>query len=287
MNAVRMMSKTLLVAASLVGAAVVTSPGTAAAQKKGKAVKACGITAIPLSVGNKWVYTPVQHPTPLDPAQTKMLPVQASKVTITVTAVEPNPNDKKAATVKLTEVVEIPVSVEENGKFIPKVETKTLETQITCTATTMTISPESFWFNGEPGGLWNTTLDGVERTGHTFPFVGGKFQGAEWHDDVKASWTRVATPGSEADLGTGTLTLSRRVVFTGDEQVATALGQWKAAKVGTETHGEIAVANATGKPYLLPDGIYSFFWIVDGVGIAQVHNSFVHAYSLTEMTVAK
>lgn len=279
-----MMSKPLLLAASLVAAAVVTSPGTAAAQKKGKAVKACGITAIPLSVGNKWVYTPVQHPTPLEAAQTKMLPVQPSKVTITVTAVE---GDKNAATVKLTEVIDIPMQVEEGGKFVPKTESKTVETVITCTPTTMTVSPESFWFAGEPGGLWNTTLGAVERTGHTFPIVRGKFVGSEWHDDVKATWTRVATAGSEADLGAGTMTLSRRVVFTGDEQVATALGQWRAAKVGVETHGEIAVNNATGKPYVLPDGLYSFFWIVDGVGIAQVHNSFVQAFQLSEMTVAK
>src|SRR5688572_13680990 len=72
----------LLVAVGLAGSAT-----EASAQKK-KAVKACGITAIPLSVGNQWVYEAVAHPTPLEEAQKKLLPPQPSKVTITVATVE-------------------------------------------------------------------------------------------------------------------------------------------------------------------------------------------------------
>lgn len=250
--------------------------GTASAQKKGKAVKACGITAIPLAVGNQWVYEPVAHPTPLDPAQTKMLPVQPSKVTITVDAVE---TEGETTTVQLTELVEIPAADQKLQK--------TVQSTITCTKDALSISPESFWYSGEPGGFWNVQLEGLERTGHTLPITKGKVSGSEWHDDLKATFKRTPLKG-EANLGAGTIDLSRRVVFVDNELIVTVAGQFRgAAKVGVETKGEIAIQDATGKPYVLPEGLVSFLWIADGTGVVQVHNSFVHAYQLTQVTLAK
>jgi hypothetical protein len=272
----------VLVATALVTTTAAAS--TAHAQRARKAVRACGISAMPLTVDNQWVYEPVAHPTPLEDAQTKLLPLQPSKVTITVRAVEPTGKD--GATVRLTEEVTSIVRGMEGGKPTERVDVKTVETAITCTATSMTISPESFWFAGEPGGLWNVTLGAVERRGPTLPITAGRFNGLEWRDDVKTTFRRTASPGSEADLGAGTIDLRRRMVFTGDEQAATAAGRWRAAKIGIETKGEIAVDDASGKPYLLPD-LYSFLWLVDGVGIVLVHNSFVHAYQLVSFTVAK
>jgi hypothetical protein len=283
MNVIPMTSKLLVpfVAAALLAGL----HSTASAQKKPKAVKACGITAIPLAVGNKWVYQAVQHPTPLDAAQSKLLPVQAQTVTITVDAVE---TKDAVTTVNLTEVIAIQVPDPKDTKKPPRIEEKKVASTIQCTATTLTISPDSFWFSGEPGGFWNVEMEGLERKGQSIAIAGGKMSGTEWHDDLKARWKRVATPGTEAELGSGTIDLNRRVVFTADESVTALAGQYATSKkLGIETKGEIAVDDASGKPYVLPDGIVSFYWLVDGVGIVQIHNSFVHAYQLKEVTLAK
>ena len=267
----------LLVAIGLAGTA-----GDAAAQKK-KAVKACGITAIPLSVGNQWVYEAVAHPTPLEEAQKKLLPPQPSKITITVAKVE---TVGEVTTVGLTEVIESQVS-QPDGKP-PKTESRTLETTLTCTKTKLDFSPDSFFFSGEPGGFWNLTVDQLARKNTSFPIAKGKLTGVEWHDDLTFAWKRNPTEGTDADLGAGTFAMDRRLVITGEESVTTAFGVYSTAtKIGIETKGEITVVNATGKPYLLPEGLVTFFWLADGVGIVQVHNTFIHAYQLTGATIAK
>jgi hypothetical protein len=254
----------------------------ASAQKK-KAVKACGITAIPMTVGNQWVYQAVAHPTPLEEAQKKLLPPQPSTVTITVVGVE---TVDGVTTVSLTEDIESMVG-QPDGKP-PKLETRQLKTTATCTATKLDFSPDSFWFAGEPGGFWNVDLTGLVRTNTSFPITRGKLTGVEWHDDVQAAWKRNPTEGTDAQLGAGTLELDRRLVITGEEAVTTAFGVYStAAKIGIETKGEITVENATGKPYLLPEGLVTFLWLAEGVGIVQVQNTFIHAYQLTNATIAK
>jgi hypothetical protein len=269
----------LLVAIGLAGSAT-----EASAQKK-KAVKACGITAIPLSVGNQWVYEAVAHPTPLEEAQKKLLPPQPSKVTITVATVETKGD---VTTVGLTEVVDSQVS-QPDGKP-PKTDSRTLNTTITCTATKLDFSPDSFWFSGEPGGFWNLTVENLARQekSTSFPITKGKLAGVEWHDDLTFAWKRNPTEGTDAHLGNGTFSMNRRLVITGEESVTTAFGVYStASKIGIETKGEITVEGAIGKPYLLPEGLVTFFWLADGVGIVQVQNTFIHAYQLTNATIAK
>jgi hypothetical protein len=282
MNVIPMTSKLLVPFAA--AALLAGLHSTATAQKKPKVVKACGITAIPLAVGNKWVYQAVEHPAKLPPEQSRLLPVQPQSVTITVDAVE---TKDAVTTVNLTEVIAILVPDPKDAKKPPRLDEKKVQSTIQCTATTLSISPDSFWFSGEPGGFWNVEIEGLERKGQSIAIAGGKIDGVEWHDDVKARWKRVATPGSDADLGSGTFDLNRRVVFTADESVTALAGQYSATKkIGIETKGEIAVDDASGKPYVLPDGIVSFYWLANGVGIVQIHNSFVHAYQLKEVTLA-
>jgi hypothetical protein len=275
-----MTSRSLVLLLAAFGLAA--SATEAAAQKK-KVPKACGITAIPLAVGNQWVYEAVAHPTPLEEAQKKLLPPQPSKVTITVATVE---TVGEVTTVGLTEVVESQVG--QPGGKPPKVETRTLETTLTCTKTTLDFSPDSFFFSGEPGGFWNLTVENLTRKNTSFPITKGKLTGVEWHDDLSFSWKRNPTEGTDAELGAGKFDMLRRLVITGEESVTTAFGVYStAAKIGIETKGEITVENATGKPYLLPEGLVTFFWLADGVGIVQVHNTFIHAYQLTGATIAK
>src|SRR6185436_15946065 len=87
---------------TLLAVLIVAASSPALAQKGGAAkpkpkVKACGITAIPLSVGNQWTYAQVAFPWPKDkdgvevkvpPEQLKLLPTQPTKVTITVADVQ-------------------------------------------------------------------------------------------------------------------------------------------------------------------------------------------------------
>lgn len=275
-----MRSKLLLASALLL-----TAAGAASAQKaKAKpAVKACGITAIPMSVGNSWTYEPVAYPydqLKIDeskrprPEDLKLLPDQPKLVVITVTAVDVAKDG--TATVTLDE----------------KVDAKDLTTQVTCSAAGVVVaSPDAFWFAGEPGGGWNLSFDGVERKDITFPMAKGLIHADtnEWHDDFKAKWKRTPTQGHEdANLGTGTLSLERHYVDTGDEMISVKAGTYQAAhKLGLETHGEITVESADpdAKPYELPEGLVTWFWLADGVGPIEVANSFFHGYQLSSFTI--
>jgi hypothetical protein len=258
-----------LVSFLVAGAALVALAPEAAAQKKAKPVKACGISAIPLAVGNSWTYEPVAHPQALEENQTKLFPLQPKKVVITVAGVETKDG---VTTIKLSE----------------QADDRTIETTMTCTATSLTASPDSFFFAGEPGGSWNLAFDKMERKGHTFGISGGRLSGTEWHHDLAMSWKRTPTEGSNADLGAGKLTLERRMVIVADEPIATSSGNYnEATKVGIETHGEIAIDGADGKPFILPEGLVTYLWFVDSVGMVMVNNTFFHAYQLVSYTVAK
>ena len=58
-------------------------------------------------------------------------------------------------------------------------------------------------------------------------------------------------------------------------------------EIGIETHGEIAIDGADGKPFVLPEGLVPYLWFVDGTGVVMVNNAFFHAYQLVSYTVAK
>jgi hypothetical protein len=272
-----------LVTVLIVACAASVSSSGASAQKGGAAkpkpkVKACGITAIPLSVGNQWVYQPVAYPWPKDatgaeikvpPEQLKSLPTQPQKVTITVADVVVA---KDITTISLTEDID--------GRVI--------NTTLTCTATGLTASPDAFWFAGEPGGAWNLQLDAMERKGPQFPIAAGKIASNEWHDDLKTNWKRVATAGTTAELGSGKLELERHFVVTADEPVSTIANNFAGVhKIGLETHGRITVDGSESKPVELPEGMVSWLWVADGTGPVQLANSFFHAYQLAAVTIGK
>src|SRR5205823_12023378 len=80
------------------------------------------------------------------PEDLKLLPAQPQKVVITVKDVQ-TAKDGSAT-----------VSLEED------VDTRTLNTTVTCTAGGLVVaSPDAFWFAGEPGGGLHLTLDMISR----------------------------------------------------------------------------------------------------------------------------
>ncbi len=254
--------------------------GTASAQKKPP--RPCGISSIPMTVGNTWTYEPTEFPPPARgeesekkkeiearEAAQKLFPNQPLKIVVTVAGVETAKDG--TTTVKLTE----------------QIDERSIETTIVCTTSGMTASLDSFFYAGEPGGSYNLGFDKMERKGHTFPIVGGKIFGTEWHDDFKASWKRDATQGSQADLGAGSIELKRRMVMTADEPaIESPAGKWaKSIKLGIETTGKVLIDGGGEKGYEMPAGV-TFLYVVEGVGLARVENSFFHAYQLTSFTVA-
>ena len=121
--------------------------GDAQAQPKPatpKPVRACGVTAIPLTVGNEWTYEAAGLPPDrqLSEAQMKAQPVVPKRVTVTVKSVDTKDG---VTTVGLSEDID------------GRVHAST----ITCTATSFQVSPNAFWFNGEPGDVFGIELTDV------------------------------------------------------------------------------------------------------------------------------
>src|SRR5450432_4363083 len=78
---------------------------TAAAKTAGTVTRACGVSAIPLVVGNEWIYEPVGVPgaPPPDPNDAKKYPQRSKKIVIDVVSVE---TQNGATTVHLSEDID-------------------------------------------------------------------------------------------------------------------------------------------------------------------------------------
>ena len=159
-------------------AAMVTAASAQPRPVAPKVVRACGVTALPLSVGNSWTYEPTAPPPDraLTDAQLRNTPLPPKKLVVTVTGVE---TKEGVTTVSLSE--------ELDGRVHP--------TTITCRAggAEFRMSPTAFWFTAEPGTTYGIELSDVERKGHTLELNGGKVIALEWHDDLTAKWKHVAT----------------------------------------------------------------------------------------------
>ncbi|HVV81794.1 MAG TPA: hypothetical protein VHE35_01900 [Kofleriaceae bacterium] len=292
--------------AAVVGLGAVSGLGAraAAAQparpgKTPKAVKACGVTAIPLVVGNEWTYEPVAPPADraLNDQQTKLTPVRPEKIDVKVTAIDTKDG---VTTVTLHETI----------------DDKEHDTSITCTpgGARFQIAMDAFWFAGEPGTTVGIELDDVQRKGQTLTLAGGKISSAvsDWHDDITASWKHTPVGKSVPTMHHGTMTLERHWVPQPDEPIATKFGSWqKTKKLGLET-----IVNVVMDPPLVPapppeppppapgapppeppkpavvgrfpveNSLVNFIWIADGVGPVQLLNSYGQMFQLSSATLA-
>lgn len=221
-----------------------------------KIVRACGITAIPLTVGNEWTYEVAGLPPDrqLSEAQLKAQPVPPKQVTITVKTVD---TVDGVTTVGLSEDIDGRVHA----------------SSITCSATSFQISPNAFWFNGEPGDVFGIALSEIERKGKTFDLIAGKLPApGDWHDDLNAKWKHVALGKLLPTMRSGTLALTRHFATQGLEQVTTKAGSWKAAKLGIETTIKVTIDPAPPNPLRDRELLVNFLYVVDGVGVAQAIN---------------
>lgn len=255
--------------------AAATTPLAAAQPKAPKpppVVKACGVSAIPLVVGNEWTYEPVAAPAEytLTDAQIKLTPVQPKKLVIKVTSIETKDG---VTTVGLRE----------------DLDGKTHDTSITCTpgGARFTVAMDAFWFAGEAGKVVGIELGPLERKGQTLALGGGKITGTDWRDDITTTWKHVPTSKSAPTLNSGTLKLGRHWVVQPDEPIATKFGSWTTKKLGLETTVELTIDPAPLNPLRQPALLVNFFWYADGVGPVQVLNSYGQMYQLSAATLAK
>ncbi len=265
---------------SLVGSllgGLVTTATTAVAQPRPaakppvKAPRACGVTAIPLAMGNEWTYEPLPPPpdrTLSDP-QLRLTPLQPKKLVIKVTGIE---SKDDGTTVTLSE--------DHDGRIHA--------TTIRCTTGgTFSVAPDGFWFAGEPGQTYGIELTEVERKGQTLGLAAGKIAGLEWHDDLKAKWKHLVTGKGSARMRKGTLEVVRHWVVLPEETLEVRIGdhageQLKALKLGLETTVKVTIDPAPVLPLKAPPLLVNFFWMVDGTGAVQVLNSYGQQFVLTK-----
>jgi hypothetical protein len=250
--------------------ATLAVPASAFAQAKPKVTRACGVSALPLTVGNQWTYEPVGAPPELQlsPSAARLAPAQPKKITIQVTSVE-------------TQGDVTIVTLSEDIGF------RTLNTTIKCGATKFEVDPNSFFFAAEPGGAWGVNLTPIERKGNTLELKGGKLAGPEWRDDLIATWEQVPTPGSGATLGKGKLETERAFKVLSDATLVVPAGKFSGREVTVDITGRVTLDPPAEKPFEMPANFRSHFWFADGVGLVQSVNGYAQMFVLTSVKITK
>ena len=172
----------------------------------------------------------------------------------------------------------------------PLLDEYTYESTITCTDKKFDVSPNSFYFAGEPGGYSGLEVSTLTRVkGTSLQLKKGAIGDAEWGEDLVLEWSRKPTEGSGAKLGAGKLELERRFTPQTPEPVTTKSGMmYKSEKLGLITTGRVTLTNPGNpnhKPMELPAGWLSTIWLADNVGVVQTLNSYGHMYQLIDTNV--
>jgi len=111
----------------------------------------------PLAVGNVWTYSTVAAPLPALPDVVRIAPLPPKTFTITVTAIEQKAGD---TVISLEEKVTYDLTKDPKK---PLMDNRIIKSTIVCNAKKFDISPDSFFFAGEPGGYVGLTFDKLEQ----------------------------------------------------------------------------------------------------------------------------
>lgn len=266
-------------AATTTGAAAGAPAVPPANLPKGKPV--CPTRVLPLVVGNTWTYIAAPPAIQLEQKELAQLPNQPKKVVITVKEASTNAG---VTTVTLQE-----------DSWLDDKAPRTLTSTIVCSATKFDISPESFFFAGEPGGYYGLELGPLERKGTTWALTRGIIPELKWREDIIVNWKRVGAPGS------GKLEMERELIPEERQEVKTPYGVYRAEPIAISITGRVFVDGAlpsvpagspagtapTVEPYPLKSPMINRLWLVEGVGLVQVQNSFQHVYVLSSALLAK
>ena len=287
---------TLLVPLTLLSLAAAVSPAhaqkkAAQAQKKveyakgitGKTPGVCGAKVLPLVEGNQWTYEFVESGLPPRDDLTKLLPSQPGTIVITVKSIETKGDE---TVVHLEEKSTADISKDPKKHILDE---RTINSTITCNKTKFEISPDSFFFSGEPGGYFGITFDKFERPKDTtWKLAGGLIGDQPWREDIVAHFTRTPFEASGAKHDSGKLELERKFTPAQPENINTKLGVYTAEKLAVTTTGRVTLDNPSqpdSKVSELPAGWVNVLWIAPNVGVIQVLNSYSHMYQLTEVSL--
>ena len=270
-------------------AALVLVPAAAGAKPKAEAPKAggkpaCGVKVLPLVVGNQWTYNSIAAPLPAIDAIRRIAPAQPKAIVIEVKSVE-----SKAGETVVTLEEKVTIDRTRDPKK-PEIDEYAYESTITCTDKKFDISPNSFYFAGEPGGYLGLEITKLDRLkGTSIQLTKGGIGEAVWREDLSILWKRVPTEGSAAKLGSGKVELERQFTPQDPEAITTKTGMmYRAEKVGLITTGRVTLdnpGNPKHKANELPVGWVSTLWLADNVGVVQALNSYGHMYQLIDTTV--
>lgn len=268
-----------LLALTLAPSVAVAKPKKVAAVGASTA-PACGVTVLPLVVGNQWTYAQAAAPAPATSDIARISPPLPKSLLITVKTIETKGGD---TVVTLEEKITYDYTKDTKK---PILEDRVVTSTITCNAKKFDISPDSFFFAGEPGGYAGLTIDKLDRKGTSWQLPKGAFGETEWPEDLVIQWTRKAHEASGATYGSGKLEIERRITPLEPEAVITKAGSYpKAEKVAIKTTGRITLdkpLSADLKPMELPADWINQLWFVDGTGVVMSLNRYAHMYHLVD-----
>jgi len=267
-------------ALALLGLSLVPAVATAKPAGAGKPGSVCGVKVLPLAVGNVWTYTTVAAPTPALADVARIAPLPPKTFTITVKSIDQKGGD---TVVSLEEKITYELSP--SGAKKPGQDDRIVHSTITCNAKKFDISPDSFFFAGEPGGYQGLTFDKYDRKGTSWQLTGGAFGEAEWPEDIVAHWQQEPAKDSGAKLNSGKLELERRITPSETESVVTKAGTYRAEKIFIKTTGRITLDTPKSKdlkPAEMPADWITQMWFAPDYGIVQSLNRYAHMYQLVD-----
>lgn len=283
----RVLAAVLAVPTLALGAPQRPAPGAApSGPPMTKTPSPCGEKVLPLAVGNTWTYGMVPSVIPVDPKVKVFAPAEADTITITVKSIDtPKGGD---TTITLEEKTSTNLQHDHDPKKQPILDERTYTSTITCNAKKFEISPESFFFAGEPGGYLGISIDKIERSkGTSWQLANGDLGDQRWREDVHMAWTRVPSKDTGAKLGSGRIELERQFTPENPEAIETKVGTYTAEKLALVTTGRVYIDGAAANAKLLeiPANWVTTFWITPGAGVVQTVNPYQHMYQLTSATL--
>ena len=228
----------VLPAAILGGVVALAAPVGAVAQKKGAAKKApaCGLRNFPLFPGASWTY---------------QAGVDAMKISVDEVGPGKDAEGNPVTVIKVDETF--------------KGETNKLE--YTCTDKKgLRIPPESFFFTGEAGGLWGTSLT-ITKHDDVWLHPDAEVIGdSGWQELLNADAVRTDTGGRGAKHPDAKVKIERYVKVDGTEQLSVPAGTWNALKVTFQLRAS-AYVGAEKADVFVDDKVPGNMWFVKDLGI--------------------
>jgi len=286
----RIRALALVALPALVGSSTWNEEAAVAAPKAGaKPAAACGARILPLAEGNSWTYEQTASRDPILPELARLAPRPAKSIKITVKSVTAKGAD---TVIELEEKNTYEIVAENKEKKKPAVMAEVVvNSTIVCNKTKFEISPDSFFFAGEPGGYRNLELDKIERSKATsLKLVNGNIGDEPWEEDIVAHFVRKPGKGADAKLSSGKIEMERSFTPAQPEDVPTRNGNRykKAEKLQLITTGRITLDAPVApepKAQELPKNWRSLIWLSLDVGVVQTLNMYAHQYQLMESTL--